>query len=123
MVTPEGIEVRKWITLGVITIVLLLVGSLFKNSLDLHESYFLMVAFFTIQTIVLFRIDQWIPEEWKSWSSLIKIVLRLLTSWVFITVLIYVKEDLYRLIIQFIILYLIYMIFEIVSALTNLRRN
>ena len=114
---------RKWIYLAAITISLLLVGYFFESRLNLDQLYYLIVAFFAIQTIVFFRIDQWAPKEWQSQISLVKIVLRLLTSLVFITILIYTQENPRDLVIQFIIIYLIYMIFEIASALTNLRRN
>ncbi len=114
---------RKWIALVAITTIILLFGYQFQDSFNLTDTFYLIVAFFAIQTIVFFRIDQWAPKEWQSQISLVKIVLRLLTSLVFITILIYTQDDPYNLVIQFIIIYLIYMIFEIVSALTNLRRN
>ena len=82
-----------------------------------------MVLFFAIQGAALFRIDQWVPKEWEVQVSLVKIVIRLLSSMVFILVLFLTKEDLFSLVIQFICIYLVYMIFEIVEALTNLRRN
>ncbi|SNS54057.1 hypothetical protein SAMN05421640_0586 [Ekhidna lutea] len=111
---------KKWITLALITIALLSFSFL---NVKLHPSWNLMIAFFAIQTIILFRVDQWAPKEWKPQASLVKIIIRLLSSMVFILVLVYTQEDLYNLVIQFIIIYLIYMIFEIVEALTNLRRN
>ncbi|MEQ6168064.1 MULTISPECIES: hypothetical protein [unclassified Ekhidna] len=114
---------KKWITLALITVSLLVAGYYFESDLNLHESYFIMVAFFAIQALVLFRIEMWAPDEWKVQISLVKIVIRLLSSLVFIMILIYTHDDLRNLVIQFIILYLIFMIFEIVEALTNLRRN
>lgn len=114
---------KKWITLAVITGILLLVDHFFAAELGLHTSFVLMVLFFAVQTIVLFRIDMWVPEEWKAQATLVKVVIRLLSSLVFILVLTYTEENLYTLAIQFIIIYLVYMIFEIGEALTNLRRN
>jgi len=114
---------RKWISLAVITASIWLVGYYFGEELTLHGAYYMMVAFFAIQAIVLFRIDQWAPSEWKTQASLVKVVIRLLSSLVFIMVLVYTQEDRTNMVIQFIILYLVFMIFEIVEALTNLRRN
>lgn len=114
---------KKWVILGVITLLLLTAGHYFKGELNLHESFNIIVAFFAIQAIVLFRIDQWSPSEWKTQISLVKIVIRLLSSLVFILILVYTQDNLTNLVIQFIVLYLIFMIFEIVEALTNLRRN
>ncbi|MEO1253771.1 MAG: hypothetical protein AAFY41_02625 [Bacteroidota bacterium] len=114
---------NKWIGLISLTTFLLLLGYLLQDTIVLHDSFFLIVAFFAIQSIVFIRIDHLAPKEWQSQVSLIKIIVRLLTSLIFITILIYTKEDQYNLVIQFIIVYLIYMIFEIVGSLTNLRRN
>ena len=114
---------KKWLTLITLVGLAWLIGYAFENELGIHPSYNLMVAFFAIQTFVLFRIDQWAPQEWKTQVSLVKMVLRLLSSLIFLTVLIFSKQDVYNMVIQFIILYLIFMIFEIVEALTNLREN
>ncbi|MEO9483285.1 MAG: hypothetical protein ABJG47_07565 [Ekhidna sp.] len=114
---------KKWLFLIAITSVLLLVEYYFSTSLALHSSFQLMVFFFTAQAFVLFRLDHWASEEWKVQMSMVKIVIRLLSSLVFILVMIYSQPDQFNLVVQFIILYLIYMIFEIVGALTNLRRN
>lgn len=114
---------NKWITLGVITIGLLLIGHFGSSYLNLHTAYYLIVVFFATQTIVLFRIDQWAPSEWQTQVALVKIVIRLITSLVFILILVYTQEDLVNMVIQVILIYLTYMIFEIVGALTNLRRN
>lgn len=113
----------KWIALTGITVTLLLAEYFFTPSIDFHPSFKLMVFFFAAQAFVLFRIDHWAPEEWKIQMSMVKIVIRLLSSIVFILILIYSQNDQFNLVVQFIILYLIFMIFEIVMALTNLRRN
>lgn len=114
---------KKWLSLIAITLVLFLAEFIFSTTFDFHPAYQVMVLFFAVQAFVLFRIDHWAPEEWKVQMSMVKIVLRLLSSMVFILILIYTYEDKFNLVVQFIILYLIYMIFEIVEALTNLRRN
>ena len=114
---------KKWLSLIAITGILLFAEFLFSETIDFHPAFRLMVFFFAAQAFVLFRIDHWAPEEWKIQISMVKIVVRLLSSMVFILVMIYTYEDKYDLVVQFIILYLIYMIFEIVEALTNLRRN
>ena len=107
----------------VITGVLLTVEFFFSERLSLHPAFLLMVFFFATQAFVLFRLDHWAPKEWTVQMSMVKIIVRLLSSMVFILVLIYTRDDQFNLVLQFIILYLIYMIFEIVEALTNLRRN
>ena len=114
---------KKWVALIAITGILLLAEFLFASTINFHSAFQLMVFFFAAQAFVLFRIDHWAPEEWKVQISMVKIIIRLLSSMVFILVMLYSNEDKYTLVVQFIILYLIYMIFEIVEALTNLRRN
>ncbi len=114
---------KRWLTLFAITGILLFAEYILANNIQFHPSYRTMVIFFAIQAFVLFRIDRLVPEQWKVQASLVKIVIRLLSSMIFILVLIYSQPDKFNLVVQFIILYLIYMIFEIVEALTNLRRN
>ena len=114
---------RKWILLAVITLALLVFGYLNTSAFVLGQTYYIILAFFSIQTIVLFRVDQLAPVQWKVQVSLVKIVLRLLTALIFFTVLLYTSESPINTVIQFIVIYLIFMIFEIVEALTNLRRN
>lgn len=114
---------NRWISLFLITAVLLAATQLQLIAEYLHEAYSVIVLFFAIQTFALLRIDVLIPEEWKVQSSLIKIVIRFLSSAVFILVTIYQYADPMNLVIQFILIYLVYMIFEIGVALTNLRRN
>lgn len=112
---------KKWIYLSIITLALL--SAEFVIADVLHSTYRLTVLFFAIQVFVLFRLENWAPKEWAVQVSMVKIIIRLLSSMVFILVLVYTQDDLYRMVIQFIAIYLVYMIFEIVIALTNLRRN
>lgn len=114
---------KKWLALIAITGTLLLVEYLFVETISFHSAFKLMVFFFATQAFVLFRLDSWTPKEWSAQIALVKIVIRLLSSLTFILVLMYSYADQFNLAVQFIILYLIYMIFEIVEALTNLRRN
>lgn len=114
---------KKWFLLTIITTILLLSSEVPSIHTHLHPSFIIMVIFFTIQAFVLFRLDNLIPEAWRVHGSLAKIIIRFLSSAVFILVMIYQYEEPFSLVVQFIILYLIYMIFEIGVALTNLRRN
>jgi len=109
--------------LGLITTLLLLINYFFGNQLNLHTAYNLIVVFFTAQTFVLFRIDDWIPKEWSVQASLVKTIVRLLASLTLALVLLITQENKFSLVIQFFSIYLIFMIFEIGSALINLRRN
>ncbi|MEM6734716.1 MAG: hypothetical protein AAF620_01480 [Bacteroidota bacterium] len=114
---------KKWIFLGLITLILITATQMHGLDHYLHEAYLIIVMFFTIQTFVLLRIDAIIPQEWKVHISLFKIIIRFISSAVFILIILYQYEDRFNLVVQFMILYLIYMTFEIGTALTNLRRN
>ena len=114
---------KKWILLLAVVIVLFLTRYFFADVLNLHTAFDLMVGFFAIQTFVLFRIDSWVSKEWAVQVSLAKVVIRFLASAVFALILIMTQEDRFNLVIQFFLLYLIFMVFEIGMALTNLRRN
>lgn len=113
----------KWIYLAVITAFLLIISYFFSEQWHLHPAFNTMVAFFAAQAFILFRLDHWLPNKWEVQLSLVKIVIRFLTSLFFILALFFIHTDLFNLVVQFIALYLAYMIFEIVIALTNLRRN
>ena len=106
-----------------VTGVLLLVEYLFSEDLNLHSVYKLLVLFLSVQAFVIFRMHHWAPKEWAARMSLVKTVIRLLSSLIFIMILMNSQSDQFNLAVQFIILYLVYMIFEIAEALTNLRRN
>lgn len=114
---------KHWVVLAIITSILLAVPEIDEISNLIHPAYYLMIAFFTILSFVLLRIDSLIPAEWKTQASLIKMGVRFLASLIFIGIAIYQYEKPSTLVIQFILIYLIYLIFEIVVALTNLRRN
>jgi len=114
---------NKWVLLGAITVTLLLIWEIPYFNSHLHSSYLIMIAFFAIQAFVLFRIDGLIPEALQVHGSLVKIIIRFLSSAVFILIMIYRYDDPVIMVVQFIALYLVYMVFEIGVALTNLRRN
>lgn len=116
-------ELKKWIVLIAITACLLILGKTSLAKSLLHESYFLTVVFFAIQALILFRLDSLISNEWAVQVSLIKIIVRFLTSATFVLVMIYQYMDPFDFVIQFVIIYLVYMIFEIGVALIILRRN
>lgn len=116
-------KLKKWMFLIVITTCLLILGKTSLAESLLHESYFLTVIFFAIQALILFRLDSLISDEWAVQGSLIKIIIRFLTSATFVLVMIYQYVDPFNFVIQFVIIYLVYMTFEIGVALTNLRRN
>ena len=114
---------NKWLQLGLITGVLVLLNQFDPLRAHFHDSYLVTVIFFAIQAFVLLRIDVLIPEMWKVHASLVEIIIRFLSSAVFILIMIYRYDDPFHLVVQFVMIYLIYMIFEIGVALTNLRRN
>lgn len=114
---------KKWVWLILLTLALLALGQWMGEILALHAAFNLMVFFFFAQTFVLFRIDAWVKGEWAVQASLVKIVIRLLASLTFILVLILTQTEKFTLASQFLGLYLIFMVFEIGIALTNLRRN
>ncbi len=114
---------KKWIYLILLTGILLGGNYFFQEHLNLHSSFDLIVLFFFGLTVVYFRLDHWLRKEWQVQVSLVKIILRFLLSLVFILIMIKTKDDDMNLVIQFISLYLIFMVFEIVVSLTNLRRN
>ncbi|MEM9337465.1 MAG: hypothetical protein AAGA66_01970 [Bacteroidota bacterium] len=113
----------KWIYLCVLVVVLLIANHFLGDMLYLHSAFNVTVIFFSALTFCYFRLDHWISKEWRAQVALIKIGLRFVISSVFIVVMIYTQEDDLALVIQFISLYLIFMVFEIAVSLTNLRGN
>lgn len=93
---------------------------------SLHKQYPILVAFFFLQSLMISRLLE--RGRKKNWESPVytlgTVVLRLFTGLIFLVVL-YVKkiDDLKSLMLQFIVLYLVYLIFELFTVLSNLRRN
>ena len=112
-----------------ITLILLLPFFLVDTSLfgfNFHQSFPALVVFFFLQSLVV----AWLIHlaEKSNWESplyaLGMITFRFLTSLFFIAVLFILKlEDLKLLMAQFLGVYLIYLAFEIITVLSNLRRN
>ena len=114
---------NKWLYLVIISGIALIISHLYGSALGLHTAFDLMVLFFFSKTFFLFRLDHWVPKEWAIHLTMVKITLRMLLSLTFLIILVYTQEEKFSLVIQFMVLYLVFMIFEIVVALTNLRRN
>ncbi len=105
---------------------LALVGAEFglDNYITFHRFYQVTVIFFIIQTGILFRIEDRGPENLKVQLSMVKMGLRLLSAMAFALIMgLKIDEGVHLFFIQFIILYLVFMTFEIILALANLRRN
>jgi hypothetical protein len=113
----------KLLALFLLTGLLVAINLIPDVHLRLHEAYNYLVIFFAVQALVFFRLDHIVPKSWMLHLSLVKVVLRFLLSLIFIAILMYLYTDRFSLVIQFVVLYFVFMIFEIVIALTNLRRN
>lgn len=114
---------KRWLILFFLAAFLSLTDQLFSSELMLHKHFKIIVAFFTIQTFVFFRLETLAPKEWGVHLSLGIIVLRFLSSAVFILIMMLSDNNHFQLVVQFLILYLIFMVFEIANSLTKLRRN
>ncbi len=91
---------------------------------EFHPTYQLTVIFFIVQTAILFRIEDRGPKNLKIQFSMIKMGLRFLSALIFALVIgLSVTVGIGQFFIQFILLYLVFMAFEIILALANLRRN
>ncbi|WP_258103090.1 hypothetical protein [Marinoscillum sp. MHG1-6] len=92
----------------------------------LHRELPAAIFFFFGQSLVvawLYNLSE--KEGWKNpIYTLAAVTFRLLTALFFILVLYAMKpEDIKSLMLQFVILYLVYLIFELFAVLPNLRRN
>ena len=114
---------RQILVLVFLAVVLLALPQIEVISEVAHPAYYVIVIFFTALSYTLFRLDGLIPTSLKPQATLIKTGVRFLACLIFVGIAIYQYEDPYMLVVQFILIYLIYLIFEIVTALTNLRRN
>jgi hypothetical protein len=117
------IEMKKWLLLAVLALVLFTVDALWHDALGLHVAFRTLLIFFVAQSAILFRLDHWAKEEWKVQIAMVKVVVRLLSALVFALVVFRSHEDHIPLVIQFMGLYLLFMTFEITMSLANLRRN
>ncbi|REE00504.1 hypothetical protein [Marinoscillum furvescens] len=92
----------------------------------LHAKFPTIVGFFFIQSLIV----SWVfaQAEKDNWQTPIyalgAITFRLLTGFFFLAVLFVMKlDDMKALMIQFVGLYLTYLVFELFAVLPNLRRN
>ncbi|MEP4535056.1 MAG: hypothetical protein ABJ004_18315 [Cyclobacteriaceae bacterium] len=92
----------------------------------LHSKFPAMIFFFFLQSLVV----SWLLYEGKknNWESPIyalgTVTFRLLTGLFFLGILMYMKIDgIKALMVQFMAVYLVYLIFELFTVLSNLRRN
>lgn len=115
----------KYAWLVLLSVVLISIESLgvLGNHLD-EPTYRLTVIFFIAQSIMIFRLDHYNRPDIAAQIRMLNIGLRMLSALAFLIIMTYQIET-YRaaFYIQFILLYLVFMIFEITLALTNLRRN
>ena len=93
---------------------------------SLHPYFIYLVVFFFLQSLVI----SWIlsvgnkDAENSSLYTLGSVVFRLLSGLFFLLSFMILKtEDLKGLAIQFVVLYLLYLIFELTQVLSNLRQN
>ncbi len=92
----------------------------------LHNQFPALILFFFLQSLVIaWLIDLAEKTNWESpIYALGTITFRFLTSLFFIAVLFVAKfTDMKTLMAQFLAVYLIYLVFEIYTVLSNLRRN
>lgn len=92
--------------------------------MEIHPYYDWAVLFFLFQNFLLFRIESFSNPDLKVQIRMVNIGVRMISAMAFIVVMFWVfgvQEKLFY--IQFIILYLTFMTFEIILALANLRRN
>ena len=92
----------------------------------LHQQFPALILFFFLQSLAIsVMLYKGQKSGWKSPSyALGMVTFRFLTGLLFLTVLMINKvENLTALMIQFLAIYLIYLIFELFIVLANLRRN
>lgn len=115
---------KKYFWLVLFGLTLMCVEFVLRDQVEFDSSYQLMVIFFIFQTGVLFRLEDKAPKNLKVQISMVKTGIRFLSALAFALVVAYSREeDLAFFFIQFIIFYLVFMAFEIIMALSNLRRN
>lgn len=121
---------KKYLILSVALTCICLVMYYFANealfNAFLHEKFPALVGFFFIQSLIVsWMFSQAEKEGWQTpIYALGAITFRLLTGFFFLAVLFVMKfEDMKALMIQFVVLYLTYLVFELFAVLPNLRRN
>lgn len=120
----EKIEVKKLFILIGLGLVLIFAPELLGAYVPFHDYWQIMVIFFLIQSYVLTRIEERASKEMEAQMRLVSIGVRFISALVFILILaLSTKSQIEVLLIEFVILYLVFMTFELIMALANLRRN
>ncbi|MCP4460043.1 MAG: hypothetical protein GY816_18770 [Cytophagales bacterium] len=115
---------KRMLILLMLGAVLYLLNYFYGGLIPTHKSFEITLVFFLVQTIVLLRIDQKATDESRIIMNVLKITIRLLSALAFIFyLLLRFEESTDEIVIQFVSLYFVFMIFEIATALSNLRRN
>lgn len=115
---------KKFIFLIALGLLLISAEYGLAGQIQFHDYYQILVLFFVVQTAVLFRVEAFGTEETKVQMRMVSMGLRMVSALVFVLVMSQqVKSDSNLFYLQFIILYLVFMAFEIILALANLRRN
>lgn len=115
---------KRVLMLLILGAVLYLLNYFHGGQIPTHESFNITLVFFLVQTFILLRIDQKTTEDVRIIMNMLKMGIRLLSALGFIFYLIMqFEESSNGIVLQFIILYFVFMIFEIATALSNLRRN
>jgi hypothetical protein len=117
--------------LGSISIAVLMLGIYYLANDQLlgsmlHDQFPALIFFFFLQSLVIaWLLDLAVKSNWDSpIYALGTITFRFLTALFFIAILFVFKfEDMKTLMAQFLVVYLIYLIFELYTVLSNLRRN
>lgn len=115
------------VSIGILTLILLLI-SIFRTVMpfELHETYNAMLIFYTVQSVIIAGI-LYLAESKPENFGLIAlgiVVLRLITALIFLMFM-YVQgtQDAMLFAIQFMLIYLSYLVFELTVVLAKLRRN
>ena len=115
------------ISISVLTLLLVIINHYGSGvGLNLHETFGSMLIFFTAQSVIIAGV-LWLAEKKGEYYGLIGlgiVVLRLITAILFLIVM-YVQgvDQAMQFVVQFMLLYLSYLVFELTVVLANLRRN
>ena len=98
-----------------------------SSLIGFHEHYLSLIIFFCLQALLVIAIVEKGQRKKKEESSIyiLGAITARFISGLFIILIFYMMkvEDIIGLSIQFVILYLLYLIFELIIVLSNLRRN
>ena len=116
-----------FISIGILTVILVLI-SVFRAEMpfDLHSAFNPMLIFYTIQSVFIAGILYLAESKQENYGliALGIVVLRLITALIFLMFMyVQVTEDAMLFAIQFMLIYLSYLVFELTVVLAKLRRN